>query len=48
MKIRLFFSKKDFIDVKCNKFNYINNKFWYLDMNCISHEIPNVLFITSL
>ena len=48
MKLRLFFDKKNFIEVKVESFTYTNGTFWYLDSKMVSHTINNVVGITSI
>ncbi|MCQ2740272.1 MAG: hypothetical protein MJ237_08630 [bacterium] len=48
MKIRVFFDKKNFLDIKVTTFTYTKNEFWYLDDRMVSHTIKNVVGITSI
>ena len=48
MKIRAFFTSKNFIDIECEIFTYTNKTLWYLDSDYVAHTITKVIALTSV
>lgn len=49
MKIRVFFDKKNYLEVNdILSFQYAKEVFWYIDNRGLSHEINNVVGICSI